>query len=145
MNRSLIGRRYGRLVVVEDTGKVVGRNHVYQCHCDCGNVIEASSSNLSRGRKLSCGCLYAETRPKDNSIMQEGRERKKVDGVEIGKFIGRNNSNNTSGYKRVSRHGHGWRAKITIRGKTYRTPVFDTLEEAHKARLRLEDELLPNN
>ena len=77
--------------------------------------------------------------------MQEGRERKKVDGVEIGKFIGRNNSNNTSGYKGVSRHGHGWRAKITIRGKTYRTPVFDTLEEAHKARLRLEDELLPNN
>nr|DAY44882.1 MAG TPA: ethylene-responsive transcription factor [Caudoviricetes sp.] len=77
--------------------------------------------------------------------MQEGRERKKVNGVEIGMFIGRNNANNTSGYKGVSRHGHGWRAKITVCGKTYRTPVFDTLEEAHMARLKLEDELLPNN
>lgn len=56
--KDLTGRRFGRLVCVEPTaerGKSGGT--VWLCKCDCGNVCNAVSTQLTHGYKKSCGCL----------------------------------------------------------------------------------------
>lgn len=55
--KDLIGKRFGKLVVIdrETTGGYkVGK---YICQCDCGNIIKVSSNNLIQGSTQSCGCL----------------------------------------------------------------------------------------
>ena len=52
--KSVIGMRYGHLVVVEE--HQVCRNRRVMVRCDCGNVVERVLSNLKRGQTKSCGC-----------------------------------------------------------------------------------------
>ncbi len=30
---------------------------IWECKCDCGNIIETTTTDLTCGRKKSCGCL----------------------------------------------------------------------------------------
>lgn len=53
--KSLIGIRFGRLVVTEDLD-----DSMLLCRCDCGNEIKAHRSNLLAKRTQSCGCLHDE-------------------------------------------------------------------------------------
>ena len=55
----LSGQRFGRLIAVEYIG-----NSKWRCLCDCGNEVEVFSSNLTKGRTKSCGCLARETTSK---------------------------------------------------------------------------------
>ena len=140
--KNLIGKRYGRLTVIENTGKKAhSRENIYLCKCDCEKTIEVRSGLLSQGKTKSCGCLYKETRKKDLSELNQAK--KYVNGVEIGMFNSRSNKNNTSGFKGVSRHSSGYRAKITVKGRVYLGTTRATKEEAYKDRLKLEEELLP--
>ncbi|MCO4469329.1 hypothetical protein Si141_01372 [Streptococcus infantarius subsp. infantarius] len=140
--KDLIGKRYGRLIVVEKTGKKArGKENVYLCKCDCGNTVEVRSGLLSQGRKKSCGCLYRDTRI--SNMDRLNKAKKYVDGVHVGAFDGRFNKNNTSGFKGVSKHNGGYRAKITVKGHTHYGKTRTTKEEAYKDRLKLEEELLP--
>lgn len=54
--RDLVGQRFGRLVVVRDTGRRVGNNVVWLCRCDCGGEREVQRSHLVSGGARSCGC-----------------------------------------------------------------------------------------
>jgi len=56
--RHKIGDRFGRLEIVEDTGKRDYKAHIiWKCHCHgCGNDIEISSKNLYNDNIQSCGC-----------------------------------------------------------------------------------------
>ena len=57
----MIGKRFGRLIVLENVGKRPGNTHTFfKCQCDCGNLYEASKSNLMVGRTNSCGCIARE-------------------------------------------------------------------------------------
>ncbi len=54
----LTGRRFGRLVVLEFTGrKTNGRVPIWQCKCDCGQIKDVESASLVRGNTSSCGCF----------------------------------------------------------------------------------------
>lgn len=140
--KNLIGNRYGRLIVIRITGKKARhKENIYLCKCDCGNTIEVRSGLLSQEKTKSCGCLYNETRKKDMSELNKAK--KYVDGVHVGAFDGRFNKNNTSGFKGVSKHNNGYRAKITVKGCTYYGKTRSTKEEAYKDRLKFEEELLP--
>lgn len=56
--RDLSGMRFGRLVAIADSGKRTEQGCViWLCKCDCGNMTNASTSELSVGHKSSCGCL----------------------------------------------------------------------------------------
>lgn len=56
-----VGLKYGRLLVISETyGKSKGKIY-YKCLCDCGVYKDVSSSNLSSGEVLSCGCLKKES------------------------------------------------------------------------------------
>ena len=51
-----IGKRYGYLTVLEDTGKRYHSTRIYKCQCICGNIIEVNINKLHTGHVKSCGC-----------------------------------------------------------------------------------------
>lgn len=60
------GDRFGKLVVLEKTDKRLNRSVVYKCKCDCGNIIETTSTRLTHGFTKSCGCYQKERASKCN-------------------------------------------------------------------------------
>ena len=56
-----IGKRYGRLVVIEKTDKRYHSTTIYKCRCDCGNIVELTINKLHSGHTKSCGCLKRRT------------------------------------------------------------------------------------
>ena len=57
----LAGQRFGRLVVIENTGSVCQRI-VWLCQCDCGLTTHVPTAWLRNGNTRSCGCLGREAR-----------------------------------------------------------------------------------
>lgn len=56
--RDLTGKRFGKLICIEPTGENDKNGSlVWRCKCDCGSICNASSSQLVKGYKKSCGCL----------------------------------------------------------------------------------------
>lgn len=65
---SLVGQKFGRLLV-EERGPNDSCNQVaYYCKCDCGNRVLVNANNLRRGTTQSCGCLKSELTVKRNTI-----------------------------------------------------------------------------
>lgn len=52
----LTGQRFGRLTVIRDSGEKKNGFVVWECQCDCGNIVNIPTGNLGRSTK-SCGCL----------------------------------------------------------------------------------------
>lgn len=50
-------KRYGKLKIIEDTGKREHTSKIFLCICDCGNYKEVSINKLKTGHTKSCGCL----------------------------------------------------------------------------------------
>lgn len=55
--KDLIGKRFGKLVVIEDSNKRKNNNVIWKCQCDCGNLTNANASDLVKGSIKSCGCI----------------------------------------------------------------------------------------
>lgn len=54
------GKRFARLIVLEEFSILANYGNyrrMVRCRCDCGNIIEATKSNVKKGDKKSCGCL----------------------------------------------------------------------------------------
>ena len=62
--KNLLGHRFGRLVVLWDTGKRKQRKVIWECMCDCGNIIEVPTTYLTTGDTSSCGCLRSDNSKK---------------------------------------------------------------------------------
>ena len=58
--RNLIGQRFGRLVVLEDSGERSSGAIVWECICDCGTRSKVRSSSLVKRKTTSCGCYRKE-------------------------------------------------------------------------------------
>jgi hypothetical protein len=56
----LIGRRFGRLMVLARVGSHL-RKALWLCKCDCGKEAKVPTGALKSGNSLSCGCLQKET------------------------------------------------------------------------------------
>jgi hypothetical protein len=54
------GKRFGKLVA-EEFIKLGSEGAIWQCRCDCGNIITATAGKLGSGHTKSCGCLLKET------------------------------------------------------------------------------------
>lgn len=79
-----IGLHYGRLVVIEFAGMDWDGNHwfsLWECQCDCGNIVIVRGSDLQKGNTKSCGCLRQETANK-----QGKNHSAYIDGKYCGKF-----------------------------------------------------------
>ena len=60
---NLAGQRFGRLVVIRDSGqRVKGKGSViWECQCGCGNVTVVRGDVLTRGGTKSCGCFQRDS------------------------------------------------------------------------------------
>lgn len=60
----LTGLRFGRLTIIKRADDYIspkGARHVqWECKCDCGKSVVASSCQLNSGNAKSCGCLRKE-------------------------------------------------------------------------------------
>lgn len=54
----VVGRKYGKLIVLEELKHISPRKVV--CQCDCGNIITVIKTSVLSGNTQSCGCLQAE-------------------------------------------------------------------------------------
>lgn len=53
---SLVGQRFGMLVVEQQVESSEAGQRRWLCRCDCGNVHRTTTDNLKRGRTTNCGC-----------------------------------------------------------------------------------------
>jgi len=53
----LIGKRFGKLTVIEEVPNQSGEPRQWKCKCDCGNYKIVSTNLLRTGATSSCGCL----------------------------------------------------------------------------------------
>ena len=55
--QNLTGYRFGKLLVIKDSGERQSKNVKWLCKCDCGNEKAIVRSSLILGKTKSCGCL----------------------------------------------------------------------------------------
>lgn len=80
----ITGQRFGRLLVLENAGKLDGRRYHWKCQCDCGNVKIIEGTRLRSGNTTSCGCKKIENLKKHN---EEQTKRTLIpNGTKIGKL-----------------------------------------------------------
>ena len=53
----MIGRKYGKLIILSEQGKNKRNEKLWLCKCDCGNITIVKTYNLSKGTVKSCGCI----------------------------------------------------------------------------------------
>lgn len=68
----LIGRRFGRLLVIAEAGRGPDRRRRWLCTCDCGNMTTTDTSKLSSGNTRSCGCLHRDS-ARDRHLLHGGK------------------------------------------------------------------------
>ena len=125
-----VGKRFGRVVVLEYAGKENGR-HMWRCRCDCGREFTANQSNLQNGQTTSCGCKQKE---RTGLHFVEGTF---VEGIQS-QTISQANTSGIRGAYFNKKRGK-WVAQIMFKGKCYYLGGYDKLEDASKARSRGEE------
>lgn len=54
---NLVGKRFGKLVVISWAGLDKTSRSIWNCRCDCGQFAITCASSMKAGHKTSCGCL----------------------------------------------------------------------------------------
>lgn len=57
IRKDMIGKKFNKLIVIEEAGKNKYGRILYKCKCDCGNEKIVPGVNLRNGTVKSCGCL----------------------------------------------------------------------------------------
>ena len=57
----LVGKRFGKLIVLAFSGMTEKHESRWVCQCDCGAVAVKDGAKLKRGSLKSCGCLIYES------------------------------------------------------------------------------------
>jgi len=64
----LLGKKYGRLLVISESPHAKNQGTRWLCMCECGNETIVYGNFLKRGLTKSCGCLHKEIAAKVNTI-----------------------------------------------------------------------------
>ena len=68
---NLLGKRFGKLTVIERVGSNQHNQALWRCKCDCGTEKIIVGTNLSKGETNSCGCLKSKGEWKIANLLQE--------------------------------------------------------------------------
>ena len=60
MTEDIIGKKFGKLLVLSKESKILSGDTLYKCLCDCGNITIVRKGQLKSGKTKSCGCLRKE-------------------------------------------------------------------------------------
>lgn len=71
--KSLVGQRFGKLVVVERVANNRFNHVCYRCQCDCGGGTIIDSTNLKNGNTNSCGCIKSKGEMKINQWLTNNK------------------------------------------------------------------------
>lgn len=75
--KDLTGKIFGHLTVIGRSKDPGLKRVTWDCQCVCGNPSRVSTSNLTLGRQVSCGCWNAEKRKKRNEARRVSDAKKK--------------------------------------------------------------------
>ena len=53
----LLGQRFGLLTVTNLLNERKNKKVMWECKCDCGNIVTVAASDLTSGHTKSCGCM----------------------------------------------------------------------------------------
>ena len=53
-NKSLVGKKFGKLTVLNRAGSNKWHHSLWNCRCSCGRLVIASGSTLRSGHRKSC-------------------------------------------------------------------------------------------
>jgi len=73
--RDLKGQRFGRLVVLYETGERKCGQVVWHCRCDCGSEVDIRGGDLASGHTTSCGCYQRERTAEVHTTHGMARQR----------------------------------------------------------------------
>jgi hypothetical protein len=71
----LVGKRYGRLVVLERVENATNGSSRWLCKCDCGSTRIHTAGTLNSGVVQSCGCYGKESRKKQKVTHNKSNTR----------------------------------------------------------------------
>lgn len=136
----LKGKKFGKLLVLKETDSRADRGSiVWQCKCDCGNIVEITSKRLVNGLAVSCGCFQKE-RQKYSMEKLHNRQFKENTNIDL---IAKQkaNSNNQSGVRGVHwcSSKNKWIATLSFQKKLVLNKTFSNKEDAIKARKAAEE------
>ena len=136
--KDLTGKRFGRLVVIEDSGERQGTNIKWLCRCDCGNETKVAGGDLMKCDTESCGCLRKETAKKR---IVEYHDKASVEGTTINLLTAKLSSANTTGEKGVylNKKSGRWRATICFKKRQIHLGYFANKQDAINARKEAEE------
>lgn len=69
--KSLVGQRFGKLMVIERVENNRFNHVCYKCQCDCGGIAIVDSTNLKNGNTTSCGCIKSKGEMRIQQWLQE--------------------------------------------------------------------------
>lgn len=70
MSTNLLGKKYGKLVVIEKTNERASDGCIiWKCLCECGNITYTNTNSLKNGDTQSCGCIRSKGERKINEIL----------------------------------------------------------------------------
>ena len=72
---NLTGKKFGKLLVLEQHGRNRNKSVLWLCRCDCGNETVASNGSLIGGTVQSCGCLKQRQR---EAVTKHGLHNTKI-------------------------------------------------------------------
>ena len=76
------GNKYNRLTVIKKTEEKSNDGYLWECKCDCGNIVKVKKWNFTSGNTKSCGCY------KNEKIANVGRMRlDNLTGKEFGRLF----------------------------------------------------------
>lgn len=94
---NLIGKRFGRLVVIQRAENDKSRHAQWLCNCDCGNTIVVGARHLKSGDTRSCGCLQGEL--SSERLVIHGETHSRLFSIWSSMRYRCNNPNNCNYYK----------------------------------------------
>ena len=69
----LIGKKFGKLTVINSTEERINNSIVWHCKCECGNEKNVPTHLLTSGHTKSCGCLIREKQGIDITNQKFGK------------------------------------------------------------------------
>ena len=128
----MVGKKFGRLTVVEYAGNSRRGQCRWKCRCECGNTIETNGYDLRSGNTRSCGCLSTEKATvRVRKLVVDHSLPSSMLSTKLSKA-------NTSGIRGVSPIKNKWRATIGVKGKLIWLGDYDNIRDAEIARKNAE-------
>lgn len=133
-SKSLVGKRFGMLTVISDSGEKQGTAKLWVCKCDCGKIKNVRTDALTSGKVISCGC--------------QKRMQEKINELKAGRNLSDHTSevffrntlskNNRTGVNGVCLYKGEYIAYIGYKNRVYHLMVTKDFDAAVKIRKEAE-------